>query len=133
MPMITNYLNLQQMKSNSILIVDIFHHVKDVGEYFHFLFTEEIQLLNNYFVICLVNSQCTSRMMMMILMKSWQNQHLRSQCLQPGWSSTKKYSDARNLAYPQFVSKYVYNKNQRCWKPRQSFDYYHKCSFQRSF
>jgi len=31
----------------------------------------------------------------------------------------KKYSDARNLTYPQFVSKYVYNENQRCWKPRQ--------------
>jgi len=30
-----------------------------------------------------------------------------------------KYSDARDLTYPQFVSKYVYNKNQRCWKPRQ--------------
>jgi len=31
----------------------------------------------------------------------------------------KKYSDARELTYPQFVTKYVYNKNQRCWKPRK--------------
>jgi len=31
----------------------------------------------------------------------------------------KKYFDARNLTYPQFVSKYVYNKNERYWKPRQ--------------
>jgi len=27
----------------------------------------------------------------------------------------KKYSDAMDLTYPQFVTNYVYNKNQRCW------------------
>jgi len=32
--------------------------------------------------------------------------------------SNKKYSYARELTYQQFVTKYVYNKNQRCWKPR---------------
>jgi len=30
----------------------------------------------------------------------------------------KKYSNARDLTYPQFVTRYVYNKNLRCWKPR---------------
>jgi len=31
----------------------------------------------------------------------------------------KKYSNARDLTYPQFVTRCVYNKNQRCWKPRK--------------
>jgi len=63
------------------LIVDIFLHVKRVREYFCFQFIEEIRLLNDYFFIFLVSNQCTSRMMM-ILMKSWQNQQLESPCSQ---------------------------------------------------
>jgi len=37
-----------------------------------------------------------------------------------GWMEcNKKYAEARELTYAQFVSKFVYVKKDRCWKPRK--------------
>lgn len=36
------------------------------------------------------------------------------------WMQANKiYSEGKNLTYAQFVSKFVYKRNKRCWKPRE--------------
>jgi len=34
----------------------------------------------------------------------------------------KKYAEARKLTYVEFVSKFVYVKKDKCWKPRKTWN-----------
>jgi len=44
-----------------------------------------------------------------------------SESIFTGWMKcNKKYAEARKLTYAEFVSKFIYVKKDRCWKPRKT-------------
>ncbi|KAF1898009.1 hypothetical protein Lal_00032771 [Lupinus albus] len=84
------------MRLNNILIVDMYHHQKHVGEFLIY-FNDHDDIDNILLRPTISESMFTSWM-----------------------EANKQYPEGRSLTYAKYVSKFVYVKKTRTWKPRKS-------------
>jgi len=93
-------------------------HVKHVGEFLHFQSMEEIQLLKDYFFHLPGEHQIYFRdgdIIDQLIVKPSITKSIFTSWME----CNKKFPEARQLTYIQFVSKFVYVTKDRCWKPRK--------------